>query len=213
MNFICNNDLIKGGIVVSLLWFFWFRPCENILEKRSKIINALVSCLLAIFIGRLLARLLSFRQRPVLNLDLVSFFPNPHIAEGLDFNSSMPSDHAVMFFALATGIFLISKKAGLITFIYTSCFILFPRIYLGYHFATDIITGGIVGILIPLVYSFNSISAVINKKIMDFSVKYTGVFFLLFFLLSFQIGTMFDSSREIAHYLAKFILSLNLFSL
>lgn len=202
MSFICSNDFIKGGIVVSLLWFFWFQPDENITEKRKKIINVLVSCLLAIAFGRLLDRVLPFSQRPVFNPNLVSFFPNPSVARGLDFHSSMPSDHAVMFFALATGIFLISKRIGIITFIYISCFVLFPRIYLGYHYATDIIVGGLIGILIPLIYSRINISNLISDKTLSFSLKYKGIFFLLFFWLSFQIGTMFDSSREIAHYFA-----------
>jgi len=204
--FISTNDFLKGGIVVSLLWFFWFQGDKNINEKRRQIICTLVSCLIAIAIGRLLARVLIFRERPVLNENYASFFPNKHIADGLYLNSSMPSDHAVMFCALATGIFLISKKIGILAYIYISCFVLFPRVYLGYHYATDIITGAAIGISITLIYSFIKISDDISSRVMQFSIRYKGLFYLLFFWLSFQIGTMFDSSRMIAHYIGILIL-------
>jgi len=201
MLLIVDNNFIKGVIVVSLLWFFWFQNDESLVSKRNKIISVLISCLMGICIGRLLARVLPFSQRPVLNAGLTAFFPNEHVADGLDLNSSMPSDHAVMFFALATGIFLISKKVGLLTFIYVSCFVLFPRIYLGYHYATDIIAGAIVGTLTTLFYFNIKISQDISKRVLKFSSNYPGLFYLLFFWLAFQIGTMFDSSREIGHFL------------
>lgn len=177
MLFICTNDFLKGGIVVSLFWFFWFQDDENINERRRRVICALVSCLIAIVIGRLLARFLPFSERPVLNENYASFFPNKHVADGLDLESSMPSDHAVMFCALATGIFLISKKIGILTFIYIFCFVLFPRIYLGYHYATDVIVGMAVGISITLIYAYTKISDKVSSRVMSFSIRYKGLFY------------------------------------
>ncbi|MEO7087466.1 MAG: phosphatase PAP2 family protein [Bacteroidia bacterium] len=170
-------------------------------EKRKKVITVLISCLIAIAFGRLLARLLPFRQRPVLDSLLTFLYPDPHIADGLHLKSSMSSDHAVMFLALVTGIFLISKRIGLITFIYVSCFVFLPRIYLGLHYPTDILVGGLLGVVITLIISNIRITDQISQRILNFSTKYSEIFYVLFFWLSFQIGTMFDSSRAIEHYL------------
>lgn len=196
---IVDNDFIKGGIVVSLLWFFWFRS-DGILTVRKKVINTLFSCLVAIAVGRLLSLYLPFRIRPLLNPHFMFLFPTNQ-AKWIDSASCMPSDHAVMFFALATGIFLISKKIGILVYFYVSLFILFPRIYLGFHFPTDVLAGAALGTLIALLFSYKKICDPITLRVIFFSDKHSGVFYLLFFWLTFQIGTMFNSSRDILHYL------------
>lgn len=206
MLFISDNDFLKGGIIVSILWFFWMNKDKDLDGKRKKVITVIISCLIAIAFGRLLTRVLPFRQRPVLNSVLTFLYPDPHVADSMDLASSMPSDHSVMFLALVTGIFLISKRIGLLSFIYVSCFVLLPRIYLGLHYPTDILAGGIVGILITLIISNISITDKISQRILNFSSKYSGIFYVLFFWLSFQIGTMFDSSRAIEHYLVTLFL-------
>ena len=203
MYFISDNDFLASGIVVSVFWFFWFHNDQEdiINEKRKKIINALIGCLIAIVIGRLLTRILPFTVRPVLNPDLANLFPFQHAADDLNLNNSMPSDHAILYFALATGIFLISKKVGIISFIYIFFVGLFPRIYLGYHYPIDVLVGGMVGIFITLLYSKIRISNVISERVLNFSRNYTGLFYVLFFWLTYQIGTMFDSVRDLQHYL------------
>lgn len=206
MGFIGSNDFIKGGIVISLLWFFWFESQKNLII-RKKVIITLLSCLIAIMVGRLLAQILPFRIRPLLDPQLSFLFPPLSFEQSrwLDSASSMPSDHAVMFYSLATGIFLISKKIGAFTFLYVSIVILLPRIFLGYHYPTDILTGGVVGILITLIFSNKKISDSVTTKAMEFSSSHSGTFYLLFFWLSFEIGTMFNSFRDIESHLITFI--------
>ncbi len=200
MFFVSNNDFFSSGIVVSVFWFYWFHENNDILEKRKKIINALIGCLIAIAVGRVLTRVLPFTIRPVLNPDLTNLFPFHAIADDLNMNSSMPSDHAVLYLALVTGVFLISKKAGLISLLYIFTIGLLPRVYLGLHYPIDILVGGIAGILVTLIYSQLKISNQINQKVLNFSTKYPGIFYVLFFWLSYQIGTMFISIRDMLHY-------------
>jgi undecaprenyl-diphosphatase len=140
-------------------------------------------------------------MRPLLDPELTSFFPNKSVIHGLELASSFPSDHAVLFFSLATGIFLISKKAGILSYLYVFFIICFPRIYLGLHYPTDILMGAVVGIVITLLLSNNRLWHPITQKILNFSVGYSGIFYVLFFLISFQISTLFQSLRSIVHFL------------
>jgi undecaprenyl-diphosphatase len=201
MGFIVDNDFIKGGIIISLFWFFWFRNSGRIAYVRERIIISLVSCIIGIFVGRVLALSLPFRARPVYNAQLGFIKPNKSGQFGLDTWSSFPSDHAIMFFALATGIFLISKKIGVFTYLYVFFIICFPRIYLGLHYPTDILVGAIIGIIITYVVSIEKISRPIIQKVFHFSSKYPGLFYALFFLFSFQICTVFYETRTIGSYL------------
>jgi undecaprenyl-diphosphatase len=201
MLLLVDNALLKGGVVVSMLWYLWFRKSDRMTLTREKVIISVISCIIAIFVGRLLARVLPFRLRPLVDPTFAQFYHNKSMADSFDMASSFPSDHAVMFFALATGIFLISKKLGLFAYLYVFFVICFPRVYLGLHYPTDILTGAIVGIITTLVLASPKLWHPLTERIIRISNKYTGLFYVFFFLFSFEISTLFDSLRAIVHFL------------
>ncbi len=205
MVFIADDNFIKGGVIVSILWFFWFQKSSKIIFNRECIIIAIISCLVAMVVARVMASSLPFRLRPILNTDLNFVKPFGSTAASLESWSSFPSDHAVMFFSLATGIFLISKKVGILTYLYVLIFICFPRVYLGYHYATDILAGAIIGVLITLIVSTNKISQPVSQKVFQFSSRYTGLFYTLFFLLAYEISRLFFEIRVAGGYLFQHI--------
>ena len=65
------------------------------------------------------------------------------------------SSHAANSFALLMSFFLLTKKAGvsiknLLTFLcFWAIIVSYSRIYVGVHFPTDVLVGGLVGVLIP----------------------------------------------------------------
>lgn len=160
----------------------------------------MISCILAVFISRLLTKVLPYRPRPIVNDAIASLFPDESLTFGLNFDTSLPSDHAVLFFALATGIYLVSKKPGIFAYLYVFFIICFPRIYLGFHYPTDILLGAAIGGVISLAFSPIRIWRPVSMSILQFSQKRPGLFYCLFFLLSFEIGTLFISFRSIVHY-------------
>jgi len=198
MLLIWDNDLVKGGVLMTLLWYLWFSDKDYNSNTREKIITTIVACMVAIIAARALALQLPFRARPFLNTNLHF---DTHLNIGIDTWSSFPSDHAVMFFSLATGIFLISRKIGILAYTYVFLVISFPRIYLGLHYPTDVLAGALIGVLIAWLISLPKISQPLTSRIVDFSIKYPGIFYALFFLLSLQIASLFDDSRQIASYL------------
>ena len=155
----------------------------------------LVSSLAAIFIGRVLSFLLPYRPRPIENIGL--HFVIPYGVDPSHFNhaSSFPSDHAIFVFTLATGIWLISRKIGVATYIYVSIMVLLPRIYLGLHYPTDILVGACIGILISLLFHTDLCHRMIAKTIMVWSEKSPGLFYTLFFLSTYEMASLFDDIR------------------
>ncbi|WP_229720750.1 phosphatase PAP2 family protein [Dyella nitratireducens] len=189
-----------------MLWWLWFRHGPAARRDREIVIATTVAAFLALFIGRLLAHYLPFRLRPMADPTLMMRFPADAFtckAPVIRTWSSFPSDHAMMWCAVATGIYLASRRLGIVTFIYTIIFICFPRIYLGMHYPTDVLAGAVLGIVICLILNHPTIRERIATPALDWSIKYQGVFYAAVFLLSFELASQFDELRKLGEFLLK----------
>ena len=192
-----SNNLIKSIPIVSAIWYFWFLKSPNKCDNQNTIIATLIAGLTGLVTARALALTLPFRLRPMhegsLNLQLPFGFER----QSLHGWSSFPSDHAVLFFALSTGIFFISRRVGWALFLYTIVFTAFPRLYVGLHYPTDLLGGMIFGalwasLIIRLFKKSNALLAVIRA-----SEDHPQFFYPVFGFLLFQLSEMFDSVRII----------------
>ena len=199
MAHVIDNHYIKGAPFVLVLVFFWFHKSPKILTNQKLILMGLLSSFVSIVIARLLALTLPFRVRPFLNPDLHFLEPYGMTTQGLETWSSFPSDHAVLFFSMATCIFLISRAVGIIAFLYAFFVVCFPRMYFGLHYPTDIIVGGLLGTAITLGLSKKKIMEPLSNKAFYFIQKFPGIFYVLFGLWLFEIATIFEKARDIMH--------------
>ena len=207
INFISYQHFLKSGILVMLLWWFWFQFKEEELNvaNREHILATITCCLMAIFLGRILALTLPFRLRPMHNPTL--FFQLPYgsresILEGW---SSFPSDHACLFFSLATGLFFISRLIGILALLHALLVISLFRVYLGLHYPSDIMVGGAIGIIIALLGNQTKIKIFISRPLMKWLRAHPSSFYVCFFVLSYQIVNLFNGFREMATTLFKLI--------
>jgi undecaprenyl-diphosphatase len=195
--FMSGCQLLKGGVLVAIIWWGWFKSNERQSQAREHIIVTLLSCFIAMFLARILALALPFRPRPLHDETLVFLRPHGMGETEVEGWSSFPSDHAVLFFALCTGISFVSKKAGVFAFAYTALFIALPKIYLGLHYPSDIIVGAIVGVTIALIGNVCLIRSKPIKSITLFSSSRPDIFYPVFFLLTYQIADMFEDTRHL----------------
>lgn len=124
-----NNSLLKGGVLITVVWWLWFKNDEHQSNNRKNIISTLISCIIAIVLARGLALLLPFRYRP-LHDERLDFLP-PY---GLDITmldgwSSFPSDHAVLFFSLCWYFIYIKEDGDFCTFIYDIVYFIYTNVF------------------------------------------------------------------------------------
>jgi undecaprenyl-diphosphatase len=204
---ISGNDLLKGGGVVALMWATWFRPGIHQRKSRRFLIVGIIACLVSVMIARALAHEMPFRERPLANLSLHFQTPYGHSEEELIHWSSFPSDHAAVFFALAISIFFAWRAAGILALCYVFVVICLPRLYLGFHYPTDLLAGALIGLGTASLGRVLVLRNAVGDTAEHWLERSPCSFYAFCFILTFQIATLFDSTREIAHFfflLAKF---------
>src|SRR5690348_4446051 len=63
-------EVFKGGLILSLFWYAWFRPGEDLPENRGRLLSTLGACLVALAITKILHLTLPYRERPLYTADL-----------------------------------------------------------------------------------------------------------------------------------------------
>jgi undecaprenyl-diphosphatase len=195
--FFTYNNFFQGGVLLIVFWWLWFLPDEEKQhDRRVKIILALISNFVAIFIGRIIVHVTPERLRPLNNPELSLVLPFGVHNNYVDNLSSFPSDHAVLFYSIATGLWIVSRRAGIGAFIYTSVFIILTRIYCCYHYATDVIAGAIVGIAVTYLICENLWAQRMGEKIYAVSRQKPQFFYPFFFVISYQLSNLFEELRN-----------------
>ena len=113
--------------------------------------------------------------------------------------SAFPSDNAAFFFALAYGLSYLSRRLAIPVGLYTAVFICLPRMYFGIHYASDIVIGAVIGVAVVWVS--------LRTKLLDYSgltewllaseKAKPCVFYAIAYLVSFEIGELFDEVRNV----------------
>ena len=194
-----SNSLIKTGLIVGLLWFFWFST-RNQPENRLRIIRTLFAACIAIAVARVGQRLLPPRVRPI-------FEPSLALKTAYDFDpaghaewSSFPSDHAVMLCALAAGLWTVSRTWGAVAFLWVLGFVFPVRLILGLHYPSDVLAGGFVGVAIVWLVSKERVFV---PRLVHHAERLeshqAALFYASIFLLTWQVADFFGDCRYMAH--------------
>jgi undecaprenyl-diphosphatase len=195
---VSRNDLFKGALIVALFWWMWFaRETEPACEKtRERVLITFIATAEGLFLARL---------RPLHDPRLQFVVPFGVSETMFRDWSSFPSDHAVLFLSLATGLWLISRRLGLLVTVYVLLFILGPRVYLGLHYPSDVIVGALIGIVTVLIANGLLRASALTGGMLRWARRHPGAFYGIAFLVSFEISTLFESFRAVGRLAAKLI--------
>jgi membrane-associated phospholipid phosphatase len=183
-------------LMMAGLWWFWFK------EKRHQgpILAILIGVIASIIIARLMANLMPFRLRPMYTSGIE--YQAPQLPESVgafrqEDWSAFPSDHAALYFAIAYGLWRLSRPAGIAAFSFAILAGGAARIILGIHYPLDVIAGGLVGIS-AVAASLWLTKAVHFQHVLFIKDEYPYVFYSSMFLITVEISTVFYDIRLFA---------------
>jgi len=193
--------LLKGAVVTALLAYFWLVPVGRLVSPRMVFARSAIGLAAAIALGRGLQLLLPFSARPRHNPELeFTVLADQQSPEALAGWSSFPSDHAVLYFAVATAVFMVSRRAGTFAYLWTVFIICLPRIYVGSHYLSDLVAGALIGIIVMWATFRVPLPAALPAFLGRWEDRHPLSLFTLAFLFAHQIATSFDETRKIARY-------------
>lgn len=207
VNLVTNDFLLRGGVVTSMLWWAWFRKSGNPTKDREIILSGCFSALVAVSMVRGLVLSLPFRPRPIDVPSLHFKLPIGFEAFGVIHWSSFPSDHAVLYFAIATTIFLVSRKAGIFAYCFAFLVVCMPRVYLGLHYPTDILVGEVIGVAAACVFARKAIRQAVAGPLLHWLDADPGSFYGCFYLGSFVLATNVDSLRVMSGFFMQLLVN------
>lgn len=197
------NDLFKGAIPLTCVWWLWFSGSgDQRKRRRSALAACLVFVVFALGLNRLIASLLPHTQRPLQAVE--GFIPpggvNPNAFSDL---SAFPSDHAVMFIGIATGVLVVSRLAGIGLLLHAVLVVLLPRLYLGLHWPTDVIVGGAFGAVTAWIATRSSLGGWAGRPLIAWEIRHPPSFYALLFFLTWQLATLFVPIVKVAEFVTK----------
>lgn len=192
-----SNNLLKGSAFLAMYWYAWFHTGPDRDARRTKIVSILIGAILAIVVARTVAFVAPFRVRPMYDPAIGHPVYSVAVAADLENWSSFPSDTAAYFFALAFGLAYMLRPLAIPITLYAAVWICLPRIYLGIHYASDVLVGIAIGITTALVLLKNNlIQETIGRRVLAVTETRPEWFYAIAFLVSFEMATVFEEARS-----------------
>jgi membrane-associated phospholipid phosphatase len=193
---VAGNDLVKGGLIVALLWWFWSKADAAQAKRRELVIACVVAALAAGLVSRSFALLGIGRLRPFQTPGLGLELPRRPLYELKA--ASFPSDHATLGFGLVTGLYFISRPVGVALMAYVLVLVGLPRVYLGIHWPSDILGGAALGVGATALASRERVRSLLAAPALRLLAHSPAAFNVAALLVSYGLMTRFDALRSLA---------------
>jgi membrane-associated phospholipid phosphatase len=222
-----DNPLVKAGPLGACFAYAWYAGGDQTAKQRRR--RVLIGTLLSLCAVLVVTKTLSadvFLPRPFILSQKVYVIDDGQLApaERLDYRpplagesrvryesllrgdaiendlGSFPSDHAGFYTALALGIFLACRIAGLLAIGWTVVMIMLSRIVTGMHSPLDIVAGATLGVasLVAVQWAMARPARRVARWAVDLTFRYEGLASALLFLTLFEAVSTLANVRELA---------------
>jgi undecaprenyl-diphosphatase len=198
MHLLISVPLVKLGVPVGLALYAWLdpRPQAPPWQRAGRVGWSILGVVIAFGFGRAIQDGLPPRDRPnsggIPGFEFPPLGDLPLLAEW----SSFPSDHAVLAGALATAAWAYSWRLGLASAFWGVFVVALPRLFFGFHYLTDLLAGGVFGVLVVLLVMRLGRPAVTPEALLWLERRAPTVLALGLFLVAFEFITLFSTTRR-----------------
>jgi len=202
-NFANGNLLVRGCLVFAVFYFLWYQSNElednqELTEQRQVLLYTILICIPALVAVRTMAWAMPFRERPIEN-------PAMHlrVAYGFDYRSlihwsSFPSDTTMLYFLLATGVFIVSRRIGIFLYLHAFFVVALSRVYLGIHYPSDVLGGAVIGSAVGYSATWPMLRSFVIRPAVRLRELSLGLFYACLFILSFETASTYEHARTAA---------------
>jgi membrane-associated phospholipid phosphatase len=226
-----ENDLVKAGIIGCCFFAAWYsgKTTHETRARRKILLTTLIAAVCVLGTTKALSHTI-FLPRPAIESQKIYHLSGDSLIEmkrsnvriPLDETSqkdhrellngdvqtndlgSFPSDHAGFFLVISLGIWLVSRRIGLVAIGWTVFVILAGKLIQGAHAPIDILAGGAVAITELSILRFAAQSRL--GKILDqvtlWSIKYGALSSAILFAAVFEISSTLIHVRQFLGLLA-----------
>jgi undecaprenyl-diphosphatase len=189
-----GTSMFSGAMYIAVLWFLWFKNSDA--RDRVQLLIGVAAAVAAALLSRAIQFSLPFHPRPLYKTALHLKWASQILPGTLSHWSSFPSDHATICFALASVIFLHHRKIGAAAFAWstalTAC-----RVALGFHYASDVVAGAVLGITAVAISQRIRVSARASAVLARIWERHQAAFCLLLFLMSYELSVFYTDFQTI----------------
>lgn len=197
MMWLSDEPFIEGGFLFLFLWWLWFSNGESRSGERIRAIRTAFGIVVALTIARAMQILLPGRPRPVNDLTLSFVVPSELNYKSFEHWSSFPSDHAVIYCAIATAIWFKNRWLGALAFAWSLVFGSLPRLYLGLHYTTDVVGGVLLGAAVAYLAQVVRLPVAITNAVQFLEWRHSQIFYPLAVLFTIELMNLFGDVRSV----------------
>jgi len=146
---LATNSLFRGFPVFLSLVVLWF--AQDCVGRRGRMLAGLLAVCLATVLSVWFQFHIHVHTRPL--LDPALHLNTVDVPWNWDRKGSFPSDTATLFFGLAAVVFVESRRAGWLCFVWVALVIAMSRVAFGFHYPSDILGSLVFGVGFVLLFN------------------------------------------------------------